>query len=386
REELVESLADDGFECVEASSGIFINYEVNQMKKLNLNLSLSLLLLIVFNTNCFAQSTPSEMAEMSLQELFFEDTLDDASPWTLATHFKVMEFDGYLDGTQSLNNGEVLWDGPRGVEPRTAKNFPVVPTVITQKAVIFALGYKLSSQWQGSLLVPYIHQETDHISSVPGYSNFKIETSGIGDISAVAHYRWNSSYEGVWGFSFGVSLPTGSIDEEGDTPRPTADDKEQLPYTMQLGSGTYDFPFAINYQHDTGAHDINVGLSAKIRIGTNDRNYRLGNNYGLNGRYQFNLSPRLQPFIGLDFEYSEKIHGQDDSLIIPGLPVSPYPASITNPELFGGKKINLGLGLLWSVVKNFKLKLEIGLPVYQNLNGPQPKENWQTTISISGSL
>jgi hypothetical protein len=358
------------------------------MKNLNLTINLlSILIVTIFSINCFAQSTPSEMAEMSLQELFFEDVydVDATSPWTLVSQFKVVEFEGYLDGTQSVSYDEVLWDGPMGVEPRTANNFPVVPTVITQKAAIFAVGYKFSSQWQGSLLLPYINQETDHISSVPGYSNFTIETSGIGDIAAVALYSWYSSNKGFWGFSFGASLPTGSIDEEGDTPRPTEDDKEQLPYTMQLGSGTYDFSFAINYQY-SGAHDINVGLSAKIRTGKNDRNYRLGNNYGLTGRYKFNLSPRLQPFIGLGFEYSEKIHGQDDSLVIPGLPVSPYPASITNPELFGGKKINLGLGLLWRVVKDFRLTVEGGAPLYQSLNGPQPKENWQTTVTISTPL
>jgi hypothetical protein len=355
-------------------------YEVFKVKYIQL-------MLIIFNANCFAQSTPSEMAEMSLQELFFEDIYEvgATSPWTLAAQFKVVEFKGYLDGTQPVGNDEVLWDGPMGVEPRTAQNFPVVPTVITQKATVFSLGYKLSSQWQGSISVPYINQETDHISSVPGYSNFKIETRGIGDVTAVGLYSWYSSNEGVWGFSFGVSLPTGSIDEEGDTPRPTEDDKEPLPYTMQLGSGTYDFPFAINYQYG-GLHDISVGLSARIRTGTNDRDYRLGNNYGLNGRYQFDLSPRLQPFIGLDFEYSEKIHGQDDSLIILGLPVSPYPASITNPKLFGGKKIHLKLGLLCRLAKDHRLTVQIGAPLYKKLNGPQPKENWQATIYISSVL
>jgi hypothetical protein len=344
------------------------------------------LLLIIFSANCFAQSTPSEMAEMSLQELFFEDIYEVgvASPWTFAAQFKSVEFKGYLDGTKSLSNDEVLWDAPN-MEPRTDKNFPVVPTVITQEAAVFALGYKLSNQWLVSALAPYIKQETDHISIVPGYNNFNIKTSGIGDISVVALYNWLNSNKGVWGFSFGVSLPTGSIDEEGDTPREAGD--QQLPYTMQLGSGTYDFPLALSYQYShSGVHDITVGLSAKIRTGTNDRNYRLGNNYGLNGRYEFDLSSALQPFFLMDFEYSKPIHGQDDTLLVPLPPGFPYPASITNPELFGGKKVNLALGLLWRVVNDVRFTVEIGAPIYQNLNGPQPKENWQTTINISSSL
>ena len=344
---------------------------------------LLILTLLLVNANCFAQSTPSEMAEMSLQELFFEniDGNDVTSPWTLAFKFKMVDFKGYLDGNKSLSNEEVLWGGPMSGEPRTAKNFPVVPTEITQKAAVFALGYKFNSQWQGSLLVPYIHQETDHISIVPDYNNFNIATKGIGDISVVALYKWHSSDTGMWGFSFGLSLPTGSIDEEGDTPRAPGD--QQLPYTMQLGSGTYDLPLALSYKFG-GAHDFSVGLSAKIRVGTNDRNYRLGNNYGLNSRYAFNLSPKLQPFVSLGFEYSKPIHGQDDDLLVPT--AFPYPASITNPELFGGKKVDLGLGFIWRVVNDVRLTVEIGAPLYQNLNGPQPKENWQTTINIASAL
>jgi hypothetical protein len=342
-------------------------------------------MLILFS--CFpsvAQNTPSEFAEMSMQQLFNQSIYDGklyndlTSPWSLTYQFKSVEFEGYLDGTKKLSFDDVLWNGPS--EPRTTKNFPVLPTVITQKAQIFSLGYQFSDHWHGRISVPYIQQSTDHLSIVSNYEFFTLKSNGVGDTSILANYKWFASddNQGFWRFSFGLSLPTGSIDITGDTPREPG--KQQLPYTMQLGSGTYDLPLEFSYQNG-GVYDFNVDVSVNIRTGTNDRNYRLGNNYSLNGGYRIELSPTIKTFANLNFKYSQPIHGQDDSLLVNSL--FPYPAGITNPDLYGGKKINVRLGLLWKLSQDLLFSIEVGKPVYQNLNGPQPKEKWQSAISIS---
>jgi len=339
---------------------------------------------VLIAAKAVAQSTPSEFAELSLLELF-EQTIDDTgssggkSPWTFAYQYRFAVFDGYLDGTKSLSFQDVLWNGPS--EQRTAKNFPVVPTRITQSVHTLGLGYQLDDNWQLYLSVPYIRQESDHISIVRGYDFFVIETQGIGDTSISASYSWKNSIEHILQFSFGLTLPTGSIDEEGDTPRAPGD--QQLPYTMQLGSGTYDIPLELSYQHSK-LSNFGVRLSANIRTGRNDRGYRLGNNYTLSSRYQIHLSPTIQSFAGINFQYSESIEGQDDSLLV-NAPF-PYPAAITNPDLYGGKKINVRLGLLWRFSQANQLNLEVGKPVYQNLNGPQPKEQWRGSIQVSRAL
>jgi hypothetical protein len=335
----------------------------------------------LFCSQCFAQSTPSELAEMSFDELFFIDSSPAAStsPWTMGYAYKFAEYKGYLDGDSSLSNDEVLWEP--GNEPRTSDNFPVVPTVITQEVHTVSLAYEISPQWQVSLLVPYIRQETDHISIVGNYETFVIETDGLGDITTKATYRWNTGSAETWAIGFGLRLPTGSIDEEGDTPRAPGD--QELPYTMQLGSGTYDFPLDVMYKL-SGKHQITLGASANIRTGTNDRGYRLGNNYKLTSQYSTAISQRVDVFGGLSLVYSDSIHGQDDALLIDS--PFPYPASITNPDLYGGKKVNLNIGLLWEATNDFYLKLDINKPVYQYLNGPQPKENWTGAFSLTKKL
>jgi hypothetical protein len=336
-------------------------------------------------SQCLAQSTPSEFAEMSLQELFdqsIDETSkeqDQTSPWKLAYQFKAAEFEGYLDGTQDLNFEDVLWNGPS--ELRTSKNFPVLPTVISQQAHILALGYQFDRHWSGQISIPYIKQKTDHISIVDNYDFFVIETDGLGDTAVSASYSWQNATASTWRISFGLSLPTGSIDEVGDTPREPGD--QELPYTMQLGSGTYDFPFELSYQNSE-IDGFNLSLTANIRTGENDRHYRLGNNYSLNGRYKIELSPTFQTFAGLAFHYSGSIEGQDDALLVNG--PFPYPAGITNPQLYGGKKINVRLGLIVQLSDDSRFNIQFGKPVYQNLNGPQPKEKWRSAIYISKAM
>ena len=339
-------------------------------------------LLCFFATSyCLAQSTPSEFAQMSFQELFNQSIYDtgkqskQASPWTLNYQYKTAEFEGYLDGTQSLSFDDVLGPPSSG----SGKTFPVVPTTITQTAHIFTAGYQLNEQWQGYISVPYIQQKTDHIALKPGYETFTIETDGIGDAVISASYTFNAE---SWILSLGVSLPTGSIDEQGDTPRDAGN--QQVPYTMQLGSGTYDFPVELSYQNSSSPN-LSLNASAIIRTGTNDRDYRLGNNYSLSGRYKTDLSSKLQGYAGLTFQYSDSIHGQDDSLLL-GDPPTLYPASITNPDLYGGKKISTSLGLLWKITEGYQLNMELSKPIYQHLNGPQPKEKWRSSFYISKLL
>lgn len=342
----------------------------------------SQLFCILAASQSMAQSTPTEFAQMSLQELFDQSIYDtdqqqtQLSPWTLTYQYKAAEFGGYLDGTRALGYEDVLWNGQEGT--RTDKNFPILPTKITQQAHIFALGYQFNSRWQGHISLPYIKQETEHKSIVSNYNTFTISTDGIGDASISASYNLIADKLRL---SFGISLPTGSINEKGDTPRASGD--QQVPYTMQLGSGTYDFPIELSYQSNT-VTNFNMNLSVNIRTGTNDRNYRLGNNYNLNGRYKIELSSGLQAFAGLSFQHSDSIHGQDNALLVNG--PYPYPAGITNPNFYGGKKVKVGLGILCQVSKNYQINIELAKPIYQNLNGPQPKEKWRSSLYISKSI
>lgn len=332
-----------------------------------------------------AQSTPSEFAELSFQALLdteIDDGLSGKSSmrrWSVAVQFKAVEFDGYRQNETDLPLKAVLYTG--GDTPRTNRNFPIVPTVINQYAQIVQLGYQYADNVKLALQLPLIKQTTDHISTVPGYNEFEIASQGMGDMVITAGYMLNDSASArVW-LNAGVSLPTGSIDEAGDTPRAPGD--QQLPYTMQLGSGTYDFPLELSYQ-TKGQHSIALALSAMLRTGANDRHYRLGNNYELSAKYSYRASPRITVFGGAELSHADAIHGQDNDIVLDA--PFPYPASITNPALYGGQKITVMAGLTYKALDWLNISLDGGKPLYQNLNGPQPKEVWRTSLQLSASF
>ncbi|MEQ6119300.1 hypothetical protein [Reichenbachiella sp. MALMAid0571] len=85
------------------------------------------------------------------------------------------------------------------------------------------------------------------------------------------------------------------------------------------------------------------------------------------------LSSSIRP----SFSTIGEIRGQDDDIML--------PVQTAHPAFQGGEKVNLALGINMigqsGFLKNQRVALEYGVPVYQNLNGPQMKT---TSVLILG--
>ncbi len=330
-----------------------------------------------------AQSVPSDLLELSIDELLSTNVSDSEAagtrpirPWTFSYSYHNSRFNDYLDGSSKLSLDEVLFTP--GEEPRTDANFPVVPTDIKQEIHSLVVSYKIRNNSSISVSAPYIKQRSDHISILPGYDEFSISSSGLGDISVLGNRRFAESISGHWQVGLGLSLPTGSIDEEGDTPR--APGNQQIPYTMQLGSGTYDVPLYIAYRGNSYAFNWGLDLSGKLRLGENDQGYRLGNIISASSWLQLTTLGQVKPSIKLSYRYTGDISGQDESL---KLPRPPYPAPVADPSLYGGEVLNLSIGLKVPLMSPYRyIELEFGKPVYQSLNGPQASEEYRFSVAF----
>ena len=93
-------------------------------------------------------------------------------------------------------------------------------------------------------------------------------------------------------FSGGISFPTGSIDETGDTPRGK---NTPVPYTMQIGSGTYDLQPGILYTGHDGDLTWGAEFSTKFRVGRNKKNYSLGDRGAVSAWIKKWLPPGWSP-------------------------------------------------------------------------------------------
>jgi hypothetical protein len=160
---------------------------------------LAAITLATFSQGLLARSTPSDFAEMSLEQLFsltIDEQTSDAKTnrWRLSYQFNQQALGGYRDGTRELADTEVLWLGPGN--PRTNENFPVLLTNIKQQVQIFRASYQHNNTTQLSETVPWIRRSTDHISIVPGYNTFRITSKGPGDIKLGASQSFDTKLAG----------------------------------------------------------------------------------------------------------------------------------------------------------------------------------------------
>ena len=354
---------------------------------------------VAFGLCAFGQTPPVDLANLSLGDLLNAKIIRshsdhaafktggqdtplgylDSSRFHFSTNYINVRFDGYMDGTKDLSFGEVLFS--EGT--RTDKNFPIVPTVIQQEATQFKTAYTLSEQITLSLSIPYIRQSSEHISKKDGFEEFTIVSEGLGDIETAISWFKQLDKNNHLLLSLGVSLPTGSIDETGDTPSPGPDN--QLPYTMQLGSGTYDIKPSIHYFGSAGNWTYGADLNLTLRTGKNDRDYRLGNVYQSSIWTRYALTDWLEPSIRINGVVWDEISGKD-----PALPYDSvndlYPAAVVKPDNFGGTKLLALVGLRLKDprgrLENTFLEFEAGTPFYQKLNGPQPSEDWRFSANF----
>ena len=331
------------------------------------------LLIIAGSRSILAQSPPVDLTQLSLEQLLEIQLIGYVSEedpellkvtefsTQLAYQYVHNHFEDYLDGSDRLSAEEVLAE------------FPVVPNRIVQQAHILSLSHQTSSNLTFLIEGSYIHQTTDHIRRKG--DPFTITTEGFGDLLTAGIYRFlnQPSYQL---YALGaVSLPTGSIDEKGDTPRGK---NTQVPYTMQIGSGTFDLQPGLLYLAQSDRIRWGAELNTKIRLGRNDRDYSLGDRYTLSTWIKAPLTRRVEPILKLSLTEWEKIDGQDDEL-------NPEVAPVADPNLFGGTRVNLSGGLKIAPrgqSSKWILSLEGGIPVYQSLNGPQPRQEWHASAAL----
>ncbi len=211
--------------------------------------------------------------------------------------------------------------------------------------------------------------------STEGLNLMEMESkaSGIGDAQLYALWSFFVRRGTILMASGGINIPVGSIRQKG-----VADDmmypNMRLPYMMQNGSGTVDFYPGVTLLQRAKNFEGSVQATGTVRTYNNANGYRLGNKLMLNtwGAYQFLGS--LSPSLRVDATFTETIHGEDNQLyrvMEPG----------ATPENYGGTLVNGYVGLSYyfkkgAVVRNSRVLVEYGLPLYQHLNGiQQPQQS-----------
>ncbi len=288
--------------------------------------------------------------------------------WMFSYRTMHMGMDGNRDGDSSVSTAEVLSD------------FVVSPTSMTMDMQMFGAMYAPNDKLTLMVMAPYVELEMDHINRMG--AKFTTKSSGLGDIKIGSLYTLSHGRSSSLLLNFSISLPAGSNTEEGLTPV----GKVRLPYPMQLGSGTYDFMPGLTYLSQSNDYSWGAQVIATIRTGK-DEGYRLGNRFDSS----LWLSKKLSDSISISGRVSGEtwgdIKGSDDKISQTLMPMGmgPFPSVPTAlPNLRGGSRISFSVGANYYIRSGFaqghRLALEVGVPIYQKLDGPQLETDWTGTL------
>ena len=273
-----------------------------------------------------------------------------------------MHMDGNRDGTDRVSDSEVLAD------------YMVTPTSMDMDMHMFGAMYGVNDSFTAMVMLPYVTKSMKHLTRMGG--RFTTKSEGIGDLRLAGMYKLSEQAGSMLHFNLGISLPTGSIDERDDTP---AAMNAKLPYPMQLGSGTYDLMPGISYRAHGENYSWGAQAMATIRLGENDNDYTLGDKLELSGWVERKLGRSFSVSARLNAQSWSDIDGADPDL-------NPAMIPTADPELRSGKRVDLLLGVNYDTHKGNRFGIEVGKPVYQNLDGPQLETdtlltaNWRYTF------
>jgi len=287
------------------------------------------------------------------------DHTHEKGEFMLSYRYMYMPMEQNYDGDSKISDRRIL--APDG------KGYMVVPTSMDMQMHLLGLMYAPLDELTLMLMAPFTFNSMDHLRR--DGERFTTESEGWGDISLTGLYKIYDGNRQRLHLNLGVSAPTGGIDEEDSIPGPGV---TQLPYPMQIGSGTWDLKPGITYLGQSDRLSWGAQVMGYLPLGDNDNGYSKGNAITATGWVAHPLNDWASASLRLTGTSWGNYDGSDLKLRVPAGAVQ-----TADPALRGGGRLDLGLGLnVKTPWRGQRLAFEATLPIYQNLDGPQLATEW----------
>ena len=284
-----------------------------------------------------------------------------------------MNMEGLLDGTSDISNTAAHNRG-----------YMVTPLNMPMDMHMIGVMYGVTDKITVMAMAMYMQNEMDLQMRMPtGMTNqFSTASSGFGDIKIGALYKFINKDRQSLHANVGLSIPTGTLEAKDVTPM-SAPNEIQLPYPMQIGSGTFDTELGLIYLGQTNNFSWGTQLKGLYRFGRNDFDYSLGNRYNLNSWFAYKTTEWLSFSARGEVVAEERINGTNPNL-------NPMMVTTADTANSGGQYINGGLGFNIYIpegrFKNVRFGFEYAQPLFQKPNGIQLERNETLTFGLQYSL
>ena len=321
-------------------------------------IALLLILLLATALPVYAQDWISHRPDGHAPIMVMGNHTHGKGEFMLSYRYMNMTMQGSRVGTDAVSDAVIL-------SPSVFR-FRVTPTEMPTQMHMFGAMYAPSNSLTLVAMIPHISSEMTHITRAGG--SFATSSSGWGDIRVTALYVVARPVRARLRVGLGVSIPAGSIQQSGTTPL-SQPDEVQLPYRMQLGSGTLDILPSLTYLSQLENLSFGLQVGGVYRLSRNDNDYRLGHV----ARGTFWAAYRLSDMFSASVRIAGKSWGNIDGFDRALSSGAQAPTQI--PSLQGGTRFDGGVGINYFTpsgpLHNLRFGAEVMFPVFQDLNGPQ---------------
>ena len=279
------------------------------------------------------------------------------------------------DGSRHLAASQILAGGAN------TGDYMVAPLEMNTESHLFSLLYGLNDKITLAFTLPYLQINMLHAIGPmhPNAANqtFLNNTNGLGDIKVAGLFAFENNDNRKMSVNIGMSFPSGSINKKDDMDVLPPLGKTQLPFPMQLGSGTLDFSPGFTYQKTIARRSWGSQFTAMIRLNENENGYTLGDRVQANLWHAWLINKELSFSTRLVHDYWGNTSGDDNKLELPKTMTMGVLEVLTiptiDPENQGGEKTDIALGAntVFGTDSQHRIALELSIPIYQRLNGPQ---------------
>lgn len=295
--------------------------------------------------------------------------------WMISYRFMNMYMSDLASGTNLENKEDVF------------VNYLMVPEKMSMQMHMLMAMYGITNRLTAMAMLNYQMNSMDmsmytmnhtHGNTTMGSPNHSMKTNGLGDTKLHVLYGIVQKNTCQLLISLGASIPTGTIQLKGASDDPMYPNTH-YPYGMQLGSGTIDLLPGISYLYQRNQLAMSGSISGTYRAGYNSYGYKLGNEATVNSWLSYQWLNFISSSLRLEGNYSGAIEGHDPALYY-------YTEPSTNPANYGGKRINAYVGSsihFKKCLRNNRLGIEYGMPLFQDLNGIQLKQKYVLNASWS---
>ena len=284
------------------------------------------------------------------------DHRHEAGEVMLSYRYMTMTMEGSRIGTDPVADADIV--SPGG-------GFMITPTRMPMTMHMVGAMFAPSDHITFMAMLPLVSSSMDHITRHGG--SFTTASGGVGDLKAGAMIGLADWANQSLHLNAMVGLPTGSI-EEVDV-LPISEGMEvQLPYPMQIGSGTFDLRPGLTWLGQAGGWSWGAQGNAVLRTGMNSRDWALGNKVQGTAWWARLLARNAAAGLRLVATRTGNIDGKDSA---PS--VNPQMVPTARTDLRAGTVIEGGVSFNLYIPRatGFRIAVEVLLPFVRDLEGPQ---------------